>query len=631
MKSFALFFSLICLHGIVMAQASTDSLWITPDKPQPGQPLVVHFITSDASLAKAKQVEGGFYFFDLKNTIQAQDLNLRKEKGGWSATLTVPDSATAIVACIRDLHGAPLMARPGMLYDNAGQPIAEGYEALAQTYVSTARGRLFGIKKDRKKAGEYKTLYWKSRKTLPATFEDKLSYDIEYKKDTAEALRLLTDLPLDHTATEETYTRAVLTAKELSNKPLSDILTTLEKERFPLGSWKELMYYAQFMGAKDEAAKEQILEAYKKDFPVLTSGFVLNFFATTISRYYAGKGELPEAMKIIPSGMSGMERASLYNDIAWGVGQLDKYLPEAVALSKASLDTVQSIEATGAGKLGYVTPAEYRKSLRLKLGKFANTYSYLLGKKGDYPSALAYEKISLEVSTDTAVSAVDRYHQYMEKVEKPAKVVASLAGFIERGKSDSAMDAQYVRLYKGSGSGDNALAVLKTRVKPNQLAEMVRTILHDPAAPFTLADLDGNAVSLESLRGKTVVLDFWATWCGPCKASMPAMQKIVNNHKNDSTVALLFVDTMERGDSTKQKVSDFIKNSPYTFHVLLDSNSTVANSYLVAGIPTKLVIDPHGVLRFKVLGFNHDVDKTVAELETMIRIAGAQPDAKPHG
>ena len=137
--------------------------------------------------------------------------------------------------------------------------------------------------------------------------------------------------------------------------------------------------------------------------------------------------------------------------------------------------------------------------------------------------------------------------------------------------------------------------------------------------------LDLDLVSLESLRGKTVVLDFWATWCGPCKRSMPAMQKIVDNHRNDSSVVLLFVDTMEHGDSTKQKVSDFIKNSPYTFHVLLDSNSTVSAGYMVAGIPTKLVIDPQGVLRFKVLGFNGDVDKTVDELETMIRIAGTQP------
>ena len=189
----------------------------------------------------------------------------------------------------------------------------------------------------------------------------------------------------------------------------------------------------------------------------------------------------------------------------------------------------------------------------------------------------------------------------------------------------------YVRLYEGPGSADDALAVLKARVKTNQLAEMVRTSLHDPAAPFTLVDLDGNSVSLESLRGKTVVLDFWATWCGLCKRSMPAMQKIVDNHRNDSTVALLFVDTIEQGDSTKQKVSDFIKNSPYTFHVLLDSNSAVSASYNVAGIPTKLVIDPQGVLRFRALGFNGDVDETVAELEAMIRIAGARPDARRHG
>ena len=630
MKSFALFFLLICLPGLLMAQASTDSLWITPDKPQPGQTIIVHFITSDASLAKAKQMEGGLYSIDKMNNIQGLDLDLHKAEGGWSATVTVPDTATALVARIADPSGTPLRAAPIPLYEGDGQLITDGYKALALAY-SRAGKFYFSTKEDRKKVGEYKALYWQSRKTLPATLEDKLSYELDYKKDTTRALRLLTDLPLDDTATEADYMVAFATARSLRNKPLSDILETLEKEKFPLGTGKRAEYLERFLKSQDEASREQILGAYKKYFPLTASDAYLDYILTSLAKDRARKGELPEAVKLVPPGIDGLEKASLYNDIASWAGQQGKYLPEATALSKASLDTIQALEATGAGKPRYYTYAQYRRNLAKQFSQCADTYADLLGKQGDYPSALAYEKKSLETSTDTSVSALERYHQYMEKAEKPAKVVASLAGFIERGKSDSAMDAQYVRLYKGPGGGDNALAVLKSRVRTNQLAEMVKTILHDPTVPFTLADLDGNPVSLESLRGKTLVLDFWATWCGPCKRSMPAMQKIVDNHRNDSSVVLLFVDTMEHGDSTKQKVSDFIKNSPYTFHVLLDSNSAVSSDYKVEGIPTKLVIDPQGVLRFKVLGFSGDVDKTVAELETMIQIARRQPDTKPHG
>jgi cytochrome oxidase Cu insertion factor (SCO1/SenC/PrrC family) len=131
----------------------------------------------------------------------------------------------------------------------------------------------------------------------------------------------------------------------------------------------------------------------------------------------------------------------------------------------------------------------------------------------------------------------------MEKVEKPSNVVASLSVYIAKGQSDTSMEAQFKRLYKGSKPADHAYADLEAQAIALKQAEMVKTIINDPASKFTLMDLNGNKVSLDSLKGKTVVVDFWATWCGPCKASFPAMQKLVDRHKDDKNVAFLFVDT----------------------------------------------------------------------------------------
>jgi thiol-disulfide isomerase/thioredoxin len=213
------------------------------------------------------------------------------------------------------------------------------------------------------------------------------------------------------------------------------------------------------------------------------------------------------------------------------------------------------------------------------------------------------------------------YHLFMEKVEKPSKVVASLSVYIANGQSDSTMEAQFKRLYKGSGSADDAFAALEAQVKARKQAEMVKTILNDPASKFTLVDLDGQRVSLDSLKGKTVVVDFWATCCGPCKASFPAMQKLVDHYKDDKNVAVLFVDTWENVDDKKQNAADFIKKSPYTFHILLDNDNKVVTNYKVEGIPTKFVIDAGGTLRFKAVGFDGNTDGTVDELESMIEIA----------
>ena len=86
-------------------------------------------------------------------------------------------------------------------------------------------------------------------------------------------------------------------------------------------------------------------------------------------------------------------------------------------------------------------------------------------------------------------------------------------------------------------------------------------MLDEEAPQFTLKNLDGETISLTSLKGKTVILDFWATWCGPCKASFPGMQEVVKKYENDENVSLLFVDTFEDGKKREENVAKFIKDN----------------------------------------------------------------------
>lgn len=92
-----------------------------------------------------------------------------------------------------------------------------------------------------------------------------------------------------------------------------------------------------------------------------------------------------------------------------------------------------------------------------------------------------------------------------------------------------------------------------------------------------------------------VVLDFWATWCGPCKASFPKMQGLVEKYK-DKNVQFLFVNTWEKGkdEEVYKNVSKFITDKKYPFNVLLDSKAQVVENYKIDGIPTRIVIDKDG-------------------------------------
>ena len=117
------------------------------------------------------------------------------------------------------------------------------------------------------------------------------------------------------------------------------------------------------------------------------------------------------------------------------------------------------------------------------------------------------------------------------------------------------------------------------------------------AKDFTLGNLEGSLVSLKDFQGKVVFLNFWATWCPPCRAEMPAMEKLWQKFREEEFV-ILAVDVREG----KEKVSSFVKENGLTFPVLLDSRGGVANTYGIRAIPTTYLLDPEGRIVGKALG-----------------------------
>ncbi|MEJ2880161.1 TlpA family protein disulfide reductase [Pedobacter sp. GR22-6] len=137
---------------------------------------------------------------------------------------------------------------------------------------------------------------------------------------------------------------------------------------------------------------------------------------------------------------------------------------------------------------------------------------------------------------------------------------------------------------------------------------------------FELKDLNGRIVSLKALRGKTIFIDFWATWCGPCVYSFPGMQKAVDYYKNDSSVVFLFVHSYERVPNATEEVRRYVKDKKYRFDVYMDLNSIVAKQFNVKSLPTKLVIDKDGVIKVRSVGLIKE-DRAIPEIRAMIELA----------
>jgi len=123
-----------------------------------------------------------------------------------------------------------------------------------------------------------------------------------------------------------------------------------------------------------------------------------------------------------------------------------------------------------------------------------------------------------------------------------------------------------------------------------------------PALEFTLKDLKGQSHALKSLRGKVVLLDFWATWCGPCRLTMPQVAKIHTEFKNRGVEVM----SINIGEPA-MKAGDYMKKNGYLFTTLLDIDRDVATLYKVNSIPTLIVIDRKGNVSDYLIGARDDV------------------------
>ena len=172
---------------------------------------------------------------------------------------------------------------------------------------------------------------------------------------------------------------------------------------------------------------------------------------------------------------------------------------------------------------------------------------------------------------------------------------------------------------KGSEEGyGKYLSRLKEKFL-NKFKEGIKSFLVNKEAPaFTLTDLDGKKVSLGDFKGKSVILDFWATWCGPCKASFPLMKKALEKYSDNNNVEFLFVNTWEKSGEPGENASKFLKENKYPFHCIIDPDGKVTAQYEVTAIPTKIFIDKKGKIRYKSTGA--DLATMLEEIDTVINL-----------
>ncbi|SEM17060.1 Peroxiredoxin [Mesobacillus persicus] len=115
------------------------------------------------------------------------------------------------------------------------------------------------------------------------------------------------------------------------------------------------------------------------------------------------------------------------------------------------------------------------------------------------------------------------------------------------------------------------------------------------APEFSLRTLEGNEVKLSDYKGKKVIINFWATWCPPCKAEMPAMQKLYERVNGQFDLLAINIDP-------KNDVAGFVNDNRITFPVLLDESGKINESYSILSVPTTFLVDEKGIIVKKHIG-----------------------------
>jgi thiol-disulfide isomerase/thioredoxin len=144
-------------------------------------------------------------------------------------------------------------------------------------------------------------------------------------------------------------------------------------------------------------------------------------------------------------------------------------------------------------------------------------------------------------------------------------------------------------------------ATLVQTFGPQAGAETPSPLVGKPAPPFTLKGVKGSTISLASYKGKVVLLDFWATWCGPCRIEMPRVEKLYKEFKPKGLV-VFGIDFAE----DPARVKAFLAQNPYTMPILLDVSGDVGRAYQATGIPTLVVIGRDGKVSSFFIGVREE-------------------------
>ena len=385
--------------------------------------------------------------------------------------------------------------------------------------------------------------------------------------------------------------------------------------------------YAEIGSARSGATMEQLylkLVADYKDNPEavnLLNGFTLGFFRP-LADAFGRDFNLSKFYDYLSSDTSNVYKGVSTYKLADYLSSKDTLLTEA---ENIALQSLKFFELAGNQK-----PLEIREtSLRNWIAKSKNSYGFILLQQKKYKPALTLFKSLITEHQNPDIILQARYGIALAKNKQYLAALPFLEKALAGGYNELMLDDIFKETYFAIGGDEfnyqKKLEELFEIANHDKKFRLATIMLNEPIKNFSLLNINGEKVELADFKGKTVVIDFWATWCIPCKQSFPGMQKLVDKY-NKKDVVFLFVNTLEKNRANlKDEIKRYMTENKFSFGIIMDQPLInqpdafeMSKELKVKALPTKLVIDRLGNIRFRTTSYAGSDEAVVKELSEQI-------------